>query len=100
MAKTKRSESDVDDDPMFQTTREGANARLRLYLERVERLMEEKKGLSDDIKDVFLELKAAGYDGPTARRMLALRKMDKDKRDEMDALNATYREELGIPSNH
>lgn len=100
MAKKQKPSTDVDDDPMFQTTREGANAKLRLFLERIERLTEEKKGMADDIKDVFTELKASGYDGPTSRRMLRLRAMDKDARDEMDALDATYRAELGIPSKH
>jgi uncharacterized protein (UPF0335 family) len=98
--KKRKQESDIDDDPQFQTTREGANAKLASYLERIERIREEKKGLADDEKDIFTELKSSGYDSKTARRMLILRAMDKEKRDEMDALDATYREELGIPSNH
>jgi len=100
MAKKQKQESDIDDDPQFQTTREGANAKLRLFLERIMRLEEEKKGMADDIKDVYTELSSSGYDKKTARRMIALLKMEKDARDEMDALDATYRQELGIPSKH
>jgi uncharacterized protein (UPF0335 family) len=100
MAKKPTKKSDVDDDPQFQTTRSGANAVLRSNLERIMRLEDEKKGLGDDIKDIYKELKASGYDGPTCRKMYRLLKMDKAKRDEMDALDATYRDELGIPSAH
>ncbi len=93
---TKQSE-DIDNDPMFATTREGANdIRLRLFLERIERIREEKKGLADDEKDVFTELKSSGFDAKTARRMLILRKMEKDARDEMLHLEQTYMAELGI----
>jgi uncharacterized protein (UPF0335 family) len=98
--KPTKPKSDIDDDPQFQRTRSAANAVLQSNLERIMRLDDEKKGLADDIKDIFNELKSSGYDGPTCRRMLRLLKMDKAKRDEMDALDATYRDELGIPSNH
>lgn len=91
-----RQESDIDDDPQFATTREGANDRLRLYIDRILRLEEEKKASADDIKDVYTELKSSGYDGKTVRRMVVLSKMEKDARDEMLALEETYRDELGF----
>jgi uncharacterized protein (UPF0335 family) len=94
--KTKKRTTDIDDDPQFATTREEANARLRLFIDRIIRLEEEKKGMADDIKDVYTELKSSGYDGTTTRRMVALAKMTKDARDEKLALEDTYRAELGF----
>ena len=69
---------------------------LRLYVERVERLEEEKKGISDDIKDVYLEAKSQGYDTKTLRAIVRLRKMEKNARDEADALLETYRAAIGL----
>ncbi len=73
-----------------------ANDRLRLLIERIERLQEEKKGISDDIKDVFLEGKAVGYDTKIMRKVLALRKMTREDRQEMEALLDLYKAELGL----
>jgi len=70
--------------------------RLRLLIERVERLEEEKKGIQDDIKDVYAEAKAVGYDAKIMRRIVALRKMKPDDRREMDLLIETYKAELGM----
>lgn len=70
--------------------------RLRLLIERIERLEEERKGIGDDIKDVFGELKAVGYDVKIARQIIRLRRMKPDDRREMDALLETYRNALGI----
>jgi uncharacterized protein (UPF0335 family) len=69
---------------------------LRLFIERIERLEEEKKAHADDIKDVFLEAKAQGYDPKTMRAIVRLRKMNKDDRDEADALLDTYKAALGM----
>jgi uncharacterized protein (UPF0335 family) len=69
---------------------------LRLFIERIERLEEEKKGIADDVKDVYAEAKANGYDTKTMRAVVRLRKMEKDARDEMDALLETYRNALGL----
>ena len=69
---------------------------LRLFIERIERLEEEKKGIADDIKDVYLEAKAGGYDPKTMRAIVRLRKMNKDDRDEADALLETYKAALGM----
>lgn len=73
-----------------------ADERLRLLIERVERLEEEKKGISDDIKDVYMEAKAVGYDVKIMRAMVKLRKMNPDDRREMDMLLDTYRAALGL----
>ena len=69
---------------------------LRLFIERIERLEEEKKGLNDDIKDAYLEAKSQGFDAKTMRTIVRLRKMDKNARDEADALLDTYRAALGM----
>ena len=69
---------------------------LRLFIERIERLEEEKKGGADDIKDVYAEAKANGYDSKIMRQIVRLRKMEKHARDEQDALLETYRNALGL----
>ena len=69
---------------------------LRLFIERIERLEEEKKGIADDVKDVYAEAKANGYDTKTMRAIVRLRKMENHTRDEMDALLETYRNALGL----
>lgn len=70
--------------------------RLRSIIERVERLEEEKKGISDDIKDVWNEAKAVGYDTKIGREIIKLRKMKPDDRREREALIETYKTALGI----
>jgi uncharacterized protein (UPF0335 family) len=75
---------------------ETTDDRLRLLIERVERLEEEKKGLSDDIADVYLEAKAVGYDVKIMRQIVRLRKMNPDDRKEMDMLLDTYKAALGL----
>lgn len=75
---------------------ETTDDRLRLLIERVERMEEEKKGISLDIRDVYLEAKAVGYDVKIMRQIVRLRKMNPDDRKEMDMLLDTYRTALGI----
>ena len=70
--------------------------RLRLLIERIERLEEEKKGIGDDVKDVYSEAKSAGYDAKIMRQIVRLRKMKPDDRREMDMLLDTYKAALGI----
>jgi uncharacterized protein (UPF0335 family) len=69
---------------------------LRLFIERIERLEEEKKGIADDVKDVYAEAKANGYDTKTMRKVVALRRMETHVRQEADALLETYRAALGL----
>ncbi|MBN8813548.1 MULTISPECIES: DUF2312 domain-containing protein [Sphingomonas] len=69
---------------------------LRLLIERIERLEEEKKGIADDIKDVYAEAKATGFDVKTMRSIVRLRKMEKHHRDEAEMLLETYKQALGI----
>jgi uncharacterized protein (UPF0335 family) len=70
--------------------------RLRLLIERIERLTEEKRGLMDDIKDVYLEAKSAGYDPKAMRQVVRIRKMKPDDRKEMEAILDAYLCALGI----
>jgi uncharacterized protein (UPF0335 family) len=68
---------------------------LRLFIERIERLEEEKKGLTDDIGDVYSEAKANGYDPKIMRMVVRLRKMEAHTRQEQDAILETYRAAIG-----
>lgn len=69
---------------------------LRLFIERIERLEEEKKGIGDDIRDVYSEAKSNGYDAKIMRQIVRLRKMSHDDRMEMEAVLDTYKNALGI----
>jgi uncharacterized protein (UPF0335 family) len=69
---------------------------LRLFIERIERLEEEKRGTQDDIKDVYSEAKSTGFDVKTMRTIVRLRRMEKHHRDEADMLLETYRQALGL----
>ena len=73
-----------------------ADARLRLFIERVERLEEEKKNIADDIKDVFTEMKAVGYDAKIVKMVLKRRKMTTEDRQEMEMLLETYENALQL----
>ncbi|MEO8724326.1 MAG: DUF2312 domain-containing protein [Sphingobium sp.] len=69
---------------------------LRLIIERIERLEEEKKGIADDIKDVYGEAKSVGFDTKIVRQIVRLRKMETHDRQEMEALLETYKAALGL----
>src|SRR5690349_3805688 len=70
--------------------------RLKAFIERVERLEEEKSALADDIKDIFAESKAVGFDTKTIRKVIRLRKMDKEKRQEEEELLELYKSAIGM----
>ncbi len=69
---------------------------LRLLIERIERLEEEKKAIADDVKDVYGEAKARGYDTKTMRAVIRLRKMEANARQEAEAMLETYMQALGM----
>jgi uncharacterized protein (UPF0335 family) len=73
-----------------------AEDQLRLFVERVERLEEEKKGISEDIRDIYAEAKSNGYDPKIMRLMVRLRKMEAHTRQEQCALAGCYAEALGM----
>lgn len=69
---------------------------LRLLIERIERLEEEKKAIADDIKEVYAEAKSRGYDTKTMRECVKLRKLETHVRREREALLDTYKAALGL----
>lgn len=77
-------------------TEEVASERLRLLIERIERLAEEKQNISDDIKDVYLEAKSAGFDTKAMKQIVRLRKKEKAERDAEEAMIELYKEALGL----
>lgn len=70
--------------------------RLRAFVERIERLEEEKKALSDDIREVYSEAKGTGYDVKVLRQIIRLRKMDSSDRNEMEEILDIYKRALGM----
>ena len=70
--------------------------KLKSFIERIERLEEEKNNITLDIKEVLSEAKGMGYDTKIMRKILILRRMDIDKRLEEESLLDTYRKALGI----
>jgi uncharacterized protein (UPF0335 family) len=73
-----------------------ARDQLKAVVERIERLEEEKAALASDIKDVYAEAKANGFDTKTLRTVIRLRKQDKNERQEQEALLDLYLNALGM----
>lgn len=73
-----------------------ADDQLRLFIERIERLEEEKKGVADDIRDTYSEAKSQGYDPKIMRQIVRLRKMEPHDRQEMELILDTYKAALGL----
>jgi uncharacterized protein (UPF0335 family) len=73
-----------------------AKEQLKAIVERVERLEEEKKTLSDDIRDVYAEAKGTGYDVTALKSIVRLRKMDANERAENETVLETYMQALGM----
>lgn len=69
---------------------------LKAFVERIEKLEEEKKAINDDIRDVYTEAKANGFDVKALRKIIAIRKMDPQEREELEALVETYMHALGM----
>jgi uncharacterized protein (UPF0335 family) len=73
-----------------------AGDRLKSFIERIERLEEERKTLGDDIREVYSEAKGTGFDVKVMRQIVKIRKMDKNDLDEQEALLETYMVALGM----
>jgi len=73
-----------------------AGDRLKQYIERIERLEEEKAGLAEDIRDVYAEAKSAGFESKIMRQIIKLRKMDNQKRIEQEELLELYKSAIGL----
>ncbi len=70
--------------------------RLKSFLDRIEKLEEERKAISDDVRDVYSEAKGVGYDVKTMRKVVSLRKLDAADRAEQETLLDTYKHALGM----
>jgi uncharacterized protein (UPF0335 family) len=92
MAATAPSLADGDESP---TTR-FAKDQLKAFIERIEKLEEEKKAIADDIKDVYAEAKSTGFDTKALRKIVSLRKQDVNERQEAEAILETYMHALGM----
>ncbi|HLG88415.1 MAG TPA: DUF2312 domain-containing protein [Alphaproteobacteria bacterium] len=79
-------------------TSETAAKRLRTFIERIERLEEEKAGIAADIKEVFAEAKGTGFDVKVMRQIIRLRKQDVEDRREQEELLDLYKRALGMPA--
>jgi uncharacterized protein (UPF0335 family) len=73
-----------------------SNGQLKAIVERIERLEEEKKTITDDIKDVYAEAKGNGYDPKILRKLIAMRKIDATKRAEAETILESYMQALGM----
>jgi uncharacterized protein (UPF0335 family) len=73
-----------------------ARDHLKAFVERIERLEEEKKAIADDIRDVFAEAKGTGFDVKALRTVIRMRKQDVDERREQEAILETYLHALGM----
>ena len=73
-----------------------AAGQLRAFIERVERLEEEKKTISEDIKEVYAEMKGTGFDTKAVRTLIRLRKKDQAERQEEEAILDLYKAALGM----
>jgi len=92
MATAAAKENQTDDQP----ARRFAKDQLKAFVERVERLEEEKKAIADDIRDVYAEAKGNGFDVKTLRIVVRLRKQDVNERKEQEAVLETYLHALGM----
>jgi uncharacterized protein (UPF0335 family) len=92
MATAAAAKEEVKEEP---TTR-FAKDHLKAFVERIERLEEEKKAIADDIRDVYLEAKGTGFDVKALRTIVRLRKQDVEERKEQDAILETYMHALGM----
>jgi len=73
-----------------------AKDQLKAFVERIERLEEEKKATSDDIRDVYAEAKGNGYDVKALRMIVRMRKQDPNERQEQETILETYMQALGM----
>lgn len=73
-----------------------AGQRLKSFIERIERLNEEKETLSEDIKEVYAESKGVGFDPKIMRKIISLRKLEPNKRDEEESLLDIYLSAIGM----
>jgi uncharacterized protein (UPF0335 family) len=86
----------MNDSEVAKSAPEVNAAHLRAFIERIERLEEEKKALSDDIRDVYAEAKGNGFDARVLRKIVSIRKQDREKRREEEEILELYLSALGM----
>lgn len=102
----KRSKTDDEDDLVGDPIKGGHNSgtaaagQLRAFVERIERLEEEKKTIADDIKDVYAEAKGSGFDTKAIRKIISERKQDAAERLEFESILDLYRHALNMAVGH
>ena len=84
------------DDITDETSQTVAAGQLRAFIERIERLEEEKRTIADDIREVYAEIKGAGFDTRAVRTIVNLRKKDQAERQEEEAMIDLYKNVLGM----
>ncbi|RCS24033.1 DUF2312 domain-containing protein [Phyllobacterium salinisoli] len=84
------------DDITSETAQTVAVGQLRAFIERIERLEEEKKTISEDIKEVYAEMKGTGFDTKAVRSIIRLRKKEEHERQEEEAMIQLYKDALGM----
>ena len=83
--------------PASDTAHSFAKGQLKAIIERIERLEEERKTISDDIKDIYGEAKGNGFDVKALRTIIRMRKQDSQEREEQEIIVDTYKTALGMP---
>jgi len=86
----------MSEDPVAKSSGAVDASHLRAFVERIERLEEEKKALGDDIRDVYAEAKGNGFDVKVIRKVVSIRKQDRDKRREEEEILELYLAALGM----
>ncbi|PRD44073.1 DUF2312 domain-containing protein [Phyllobacterium phragmitis] len=86
----------MNDDITSDTAQTVAVGQLRAFIERIERLEEEKKTISEDIKEVYAEMKGTGFDTKAVRTIIRLRKKEDQERQEEEAMIQLYKDALGM----
>lgn len=90
------SDQETSQDDETQDVGGVAGKRLKAFIDRIERLEEEKANLMEDIKEVYAEAKGHGFDTKTMRKIISLRKMDHEKRRESEELLELYKSAIGM----
>ena len=94
MKRTRAPSADGSDQPNAETSQTVAAGQLRAFIERVERLLEEKQAIADDVKEVYAEMKGTGFDTKAVRAIVRLRAEDQAKRQEREAILDLYKSAL------
>jgi len=96
MKRTRAPSADGSDQPNAETSQTVAAGQLRAFIERVERLLEERATVNEDVARVYAEMKGTGFDTKAVRALVRLRRMDQAKRQEEEAVLDLYKSAIGM----